>query len=259
MVSVLTVGGCSSGRGRISASASRLPAPQQPASPIPVGATCLNTQERAGAVHFASRSGAELAGVVLGSGHAGVVMAHGPHGDVCELLPYARVLVGLGYRVLAFDFNGYGASGTGPEYPARGHLDLDVAAAAAELRAKGVDKVVLLGSEFGGLGALIAAADVRPPVAGIVDLSGPNQLAGMDGLAAAARLTAPALFVVSARDPWVDEVRAAYAAASHAERRLEVTPADGMHALNMVDPHMDPYAAYVRTLIEDFVRQHTTA
>jgi pimeloyl-ACP methyl ester carboxylesterase len=239
--------------------ASRPPAAQRPASPIPVGGACLTAQERAGAVYFASRSGAELAGVVLGAGRAGVVMAHGPHGDVCELVPYARILVGLGYRVLAFDFNGYGASGIGPEYPARGHLDRDVAAATAELRAKGVDKVILLGSEFGGLGALIAAADVRPPVAGVVDLSGPNQLAGMDGLAAAARLTAPALFVVSERDPWVDEVRAAYAAASHSQRRLEVTPADGMHALNMVDPRMDPYARHVRNVIEDFIRQHTAA
>jgi pimeloyl-ACP methyl ester carboxylesterase len=231
--------------------------PNPPASPVPVGAGCLTSGERIGAVRFHSRSGAELAGVVLGSGRAGVVMAHGPHGNVCEVMPYARVLVGLGYRVMAFDFNGYGASGAGTDFPAKGHLDLDVAAATATLRARGVDRVVLLGSEFGGLGSLIAAADVRPPVAGVVDLSGPNELAGMDGLAAAARLAVPSLFVVSARDPFVDVIRATYAAVTAPDRHLEVTPADGMHALNMVDPGRDPYAAHVRAVVEDFIHRHT--
>jgi pimeloyl-ACP methyl ester carboxylesterase len=208
-------------------------------------------------VWFASRSGSTLAGVVLGDGAAGVVLAHGPHGDVCEVLPYARVLVGLGYRVLAFDFNGFGESPPGPEFPRRQYLDRDVLAGAEKLGAMGVTKVVLVGSEFGGLGALIVAADARPPVAGVVDLSGPGQLAGMDGPAAAARLAVPVLFVVSAADPNVEDVRRMYAAAPASVRTLDVTPEDGQHALTMVDPTRDPHWQDVRGVVETFIRART--
>lgn len=232
------------------------PSLDQPASRIPVGAGCLTDAERAGEIRFPSRSGAVLAGVVLGTGRTGVVMAHGPHGDVCELAPYARVLAGLGYRVLAFDFNGFGASGFGPEFPKLAHLDLDVAAATAALRSAGVDRVLLLGSEIGGLGAVIAAADVRPPVAGVIDLSSPDELAGMDGEAAAARLTVPSLFVTSAADFTVNEVRAMYAKVKAPDRALLVTAPDGLRGLSMVDPALDPNAARVRQAIEDFLRRH---
>jgi pimeloyl-ACP methyl ester carboxylesterase len=236
--------------------ATRPPVPR-PASRAPVGAACLTAVERRGEVRFTSGSGGELAGVVLGDGPSGIVMAHGPHGDVCELLPYARVLVGLGYRVLVFDFNGFGASGAGPGFPAYGRLDLDVAAAVAALRSSGARRVVLLGSEFGGLGAVIAAADMRPAVDGVVDLSAPDELAGMDGRAAAARLGVPALFVVSAADTNLDEVRGMYDAAPARYRQLDLTPADGMHGLGMVDPGLDPHAGEVRAVIEDFLRRAT--
>jgi pimeloyl-ACP methyl ester carboxylesterase len=232
------------------------PSLDQPASRIPVGAGCLTDAERSGEIRFPSRSGAMLAGVVLGTGRTGVVMAHGPHGDVCELAPYARVLAGLGYRVLAFDFNGFGASGFGPQFPKLAHLDLDVAAATSALRSAGVDRVVLLGSEIGGLGAVIAAADVRPPVAGVIDLSSPDELAGMDGDAAAARLTVPSLFVTSAADFTVDQVRAMYAKVKPPDRMLLVTAPDGLRGLSMVDPALDPNAARVRAAIEDFLRRH---
>jgi alpha-beta hydrolase superfamily lysophospholipase len=171
-------------------------------------------------------------------------------------MPYARVLAGLGYRVLVFDFNGFGASGTGPGFPEFARLDRDVAAAVAALRSRGAGRVVLLGSEFGGLGAVIAAADVRPPVDGAIDLSAPGELAGMDGRAAAARLAVPVLYVVSARDTNVDEVRGMYAVTPARYRLLDLTPADGMHGLAMVDPDLDPHAAEVRAAVEGFLRRY---
>jgi pimeloyl-ACP methyl ester carboxylesterase len=249
--------GCTrSSDARPAATPSVEPSLDQPASRIPVGAGCLTDAERAGEIRFPSRSGAVLAGVVLGNGRTGVVMAHGPHGDVCELAPYARVLARLGYRVLAFDFNGYGASGFGPQFPKLARLDLDVAAATAALRSAGVDRVMLLGAEIGGLGVVIAAAAVRPPVAGVIDLSSPDELAGMDGEAAAARLTVPSLFVTSAADFTVDQVRAMYAKVTAPDRELLVTSPDGLRGLSMVDPALDPNAARVREAIEDFLRRH---
>lgn len=100
---------------------------------------------------------------------------------------------------------------------------------------------------------MVAAADVRPHVDGVIDLSAPDELAGMDGRAAASRLRVPALFVVSARDTNVDEVRGMFAATSPRYRHLELTPADGLHGLVMTDPELDPHAGEVRAVIEEFL------
>jgi len=224
--------------------------------PILVGQRCLTPAEHVGGIRFDSGSGATLTGVVLGHGVRGVVMVHGQHGDVCEWLPYARVLVGLGYRILLFDLNGFGASGTSPDGPAQPHYDLDTAAAVGRLRVFGVARVVLVGSEFGGLAAVLAAADVRPPVDGVVDLSGPSAVSGMDGLAAAARLRVPALFVVGEDDPWLGETSQVYRADRFGDRRLAVVPGPE-HGLNLVDPAANPGAGAVRELVETFLRAHS--
>jgi pimeloyl-ACP methyl ester carboxylesterase len=241
----LVLTGCSSGR-------TPAPALAEPTSPIPVGAACLTQTERAGAITFGSGSGARLAGVTLGGGPNGVVLAHGPHGDVCEWMPYARVLAGLGYHVFLFDFNGYGASGQSPGAPVNPRFDLDVAAAVAQLRHAGAATVVLLGSEFGGLASVVAAVDIRPAVAGVVDLSGPSQVSGLDGPQAAPHLTVPALFVDSAQDQNMGEVRRVYDADRDAQRRLAVIPGYA-HGLNLLDPTMDPGWAANRTLVESFL------
>ncbi len=245
LCAVLLLTGCSDGRTPLA----------RPTSPVAVGAACLDPAERAGAVTFASRSGAQLAGVTMGGGPAGVVLAHGPHGDVCEWLPYARVLVGLGYHVFLFDFNGHGASGLSPDAPVDPHFDRDVAAAVGRLRGAGAAKVVLLGSEIGGLASVVAAADIRPAVAGVVDLSGPSQVSGLDGPGAATRLAVPALFVDSAQDQNMGEVREVYDADRYAERRLAVIPGYA-HGLNLLDATMDPGSAANRTLVESFLQSH---
>jgi pimeloyl-ACP methyl ester carboxylesterase len=219
----------------------------RPAGPAPVGADCLTGAERAGAVRFPSGSGAELAGVVLGTGRTGVVLAHGQHGGLCEVAPYGRVLAGRGYRVLLFDFNSFGASGVSPDAPANPHYDRDVAAAAGRLRAAGADRVLVVGTETGGLAAVVAATDVTPPLSGVVDLSGPAAVSGMDARAAAARLAVPALFVVGTDDPWYDEVRSVYAADRAADRQLEVVPG-AAHGVGLVEPD-GPAAATVAAFL----------
>jgi pimeloyl-ACP methyl ester carboxylesterase len=218
----------------------------RPTTAVSVGADCLGPAERAGTVRFASRSGAELAGVLLGTGRSGVVLAHGQHGDVCEWLPYARELVGRGYRVLLFDFNGSGASGLSPDAPARPHYDLDVTAAIGQLRTAGADRVALVGSETGGLAAVIAAADARPAVAGVVDISSPDDVSGMAGIAAAGRLAVPALFVVGVEDPLLTGMRRLYGADRYADRHLEEVPGFA-HGPNLLDTRS------VRDLVDTFI------
>jgi Alpha/beta hydrolase family len=113
---------------------------------------------------FRTSAGALLVGVMLGRGRTGLVLAHGYGLDLCEWFPQGQAFAGLGYRVLAFDFEGYGESqlGSGPD----ARIDTDVVAAAEELRRRGADRIVLLGSSMGAMAALSAATRVRPPVAG---------------------------------------------------------------------------------------------
>jgi pimeloyl-ACP methyl ester carboxylesterase len=56
----------------------------------------------------------------------------------------ARAFAKRGYRVLAFDFAGFGDSqhGSGPD----ARVDTDVVAAAEQLRRRGADRIVLVGS-----------------------------------------------------------------------------------------------------------------
>jgi len=220
-----------------------------------IGASCLEAGERSRTLRFRAANGAELAGVVLGSGPVGVVLAHQINSDLCQWLPYGRVLARRGYRVLAFDFEGFGASGPSPgsgEPP----LDQNVAAAAKVLRDQGASKVVLMGGSLGGTAVVTAAAEVQPPVAGVICLSGPSAFYAMDAVRAASRLTVPVLFLVGAQDRGFPEsAREMYAAAKVRDRKLAVVP-DPYHGVELLAPD-DPATRRNRDLVERFLADHT--
>jgi pimeloyl-ACP methyl ester carboxylesterase len=169
----------------------------QPSSPpatrsAAYGIRCLQDAERAAAFRFRVGEGLNTAGVILGQGQGGLVFGHQRGWNLCEWIRLARSYARLGYRALAFDFRDYS------------RLDHDVAAAVTQLRRRGVTRVVLVGSSMGGTAVLVAAARIRPPVAGVVSLSGPAEFGDMDASAAVARLRVPALFMAArgtARSP----------------------------------------------------------
>jgi alpha-beta hydrolase superfamily lysophospholipase len=104
---------------------------------------------------------------VLGAGRVGVVLAHGYPSTLCEWTTYAPVLARAGFRVLMFDFRGSGLSQRGPT----GDYLADIRGAAAELRRRGAERVVLMGSSFGATAVLSAAPTVNPRPAGVVSVS----------------------------------------------------------------------------------------
>lgn len=168
--------------------------------------------------------GAGLGGLVLGTGHTGVVLSHQSDGDLCQWLPYGKSLAQRGYKVLAFDFPGAGASTTSDE-----SIDGAVAAAAAFLRKDGATKVVLIGASMGGTASVAAAAQITPPVAGVISLSGPTTYSGTSAIDAAPKLTVPALFVVAEDDPtFVSSAHLLYEATpTTVARKLLVLPSGG--------------------------------
>jgi dienelactone hydrolase len=164
---------------------------------------------RDSAVTFGNDSGATLSGYLIGTGGTGVVLANQLQQDACSWGPYAKVLAERGYRVLAFDFNSDDSEGFVPGSTDHG----DVAAAAAFVRQRGAQRVVLMGASRGGTAVLIAATKIQPAVAGVVSFSGPVSASGENALAAAPELTVPVLYVVSNLDqPFHDDAQSLFAA-----------------------------------------------
>lgn len=149
----------------------------------------------------AGRDGAELHGIVAGSGTAGIVLAHESQQDACDWAFFVPTLVDDGRLVLAFDFAGNGTSDALTDE----RLDLDVQAAAAELRVRGATTVVAIGASKGGTGVVGAAALPDAGIDAVVSLSGPTSYMHTDAAAAAPSVTVPALFVAAEDDDTAPE------------------------------------------------------
>ena len=126
-----------------------------------------------------------------------MVLAHQSNGSLCEWLPTARRLAARGVWVFAFDFRGHGFSKGRIQY---GRLAADYAAAVKAARALGARNVVLAGASLGGIAAVVAGANVKPPVDGVVSVSSPARFRGMDAAATAPRLRVPVLYLAAEAD-----------------------------------------------------------
>jgi pimeloyl-ACP methyl ester carboxylesterase len=193
IVSALTLAVSLSGCGGPTSVAGPTAAPTTTGSPRP---PCGDAAMAGTAVTFANGVGGRVDGYLLGTGATGIVLANEIQKDACDWRPYAKQLAGRGYRVLAFNFNSDSRSGY-----VQGSTDNDdVAAAAGLLRQRGVQKVMLLGASRGGTAVLVAATTIQPPVAGVISLSGPASISGMNASLAVPQLTVPVLFIVADLD-----------------------------------------------------------
>jgi pimeloyl-ACP methyl ester carboxylesterase len=192
-------------------------------SPQVLSERCLTKAERKHAVSFRTTDGFTLGGVVLGRGSVGVVLGHEKGGDLCNWLPFARVLAGSGYRVLALDFRGHGSSQLVRANLKAFRLDRDFLAAAKLLRARGATRTVLMGASMGGTGALVAAAAMQPQPATVVVLSSPTDFSTLDARPAVARVHSPTLYAVGKDDfCCTQEMRDLYDAASAPVKHFEL-------------------------------------
>ena len=209
---------------------------------------------RAGEVRFRAADGTKLVGHRFGTGTTAVILAHQSDGDLCEWVPYARRLAGLGYFAFPIDFRGAGLSQsrTGA---AADRLAADLAAAAKALRRLGKRKVFLAGASMGGIAALVAGANVAPPVDGVVSLSAPARFRGMDAVRTAPRLRVPVLYLAAEADDnagydFSADARAMHAATAATDKRLEVLPGH-LHGIALVAG--SPRA---RASVEAFLKAH---
>ena len=172
-------------------------------APPPPAQLCGGPTTPAQSFWLSTPGGARLYAAVVGTGPATAVFVHesGPTG-LCGFWPYADWLARTkGVRSLLFSQCGNGASQCPAGNPADQWLE-GTTAAVSWARAHGAGPLTLVGASFGGIVALQVAASIRPPVDGVVDLSGERRWMGLDSLAAARRLQVPALFAVAPGTEW---------------------------------------------------------
>jgi pimeloyl-ACP methyl ester carboxylesterase len=210
---------------------------------------CLSSPERRAMFLLPGPGRDRLAAVSIGTGRVAVVLAHQSSGSLCQWWPYARSLAAR-FRVVAFDFDGTGASP-----PGDGNYPGEVAAAAKWARRHGARRIVVMGASMGGTAVMVAAARLGDSIAGVIDLSGPAEFAGMNALGAARRVHVPALFAYGTLDAGfaadVRHVRAATAARD--KPILAIKTLD--HGVSLVDPEVG--YAQVREAVLRFINGAT--
>jgi pimeloyl-ACP methyl ester carboxylesterase len=208
-----------------------IPAPPGPAE------LCGGPTTAAQSLWLSAPGGALVYAAVVGTGPATAVFVHqaGPTG-LCGFWPYADWLARTkGVRSLLFSQCRAGAS----QCPAGKAADQWLAVTTAAVgwaRSQGAGPLTLVGASAGGVVALQVAASIRPPVAGVVDLSGERSWQGLDSLAAARRLQVPALFAVAPGDRVVSvgTMRQLYEAAPVRAKRLVVLAEGAGHGWELL-------------------------
>jgi pimeloyl-ACP methyl ester carboxylesterase len=159
-------------------------------------------------VRFTTADGLTLGGHLFGSGPSAVILTHMYPADQTSWYPTAERLADAGYRVLTFDFRGYGESQGDRQID---RIDGDVAAALAYLRSAGAAEVVLVGASMGGTAALAAAAEAQSlssmRLAGVVTLSAPVEFKGLSAVEAVPRLVVPVLLIAAEEDAGAEGAR----------------------------------------------------
>ena len=214
---------------------------------------------KAEALWFRASDGNLLDGALLGQGERGIVLAHGYPGDVCGELGTGQWLAQRGFRVLVFDFRGYGLSPRAPTHEAINRLSADLQGASELLRDRGATKVFLVGESFGGSAVVGSEPRLDPAPDGVVSLGGPADLSfagfgpDLNGLAAAREIRAPLLILAGREDGHVDvgDLRTIVRRAPTEDKRLLLYPGHYHAGALLFDA---PYRARPRAALLEFLR-----
>lgn len=165
-------------------------------------------------VTFPTQDGGIVYGIVYGTGERGVVLAHGGQFNKESWEKQAQALTGAGFRVLAFDFRGYGQSRGPHDSKSEEGRRYDVLAAVAYLRKTGAKSVYVVGGSMGGDYAAEAAEAEPAAIDRIVMLAS-------GGDAPLIKMKGPKLFIIcrddvegDAKIPRLAQIRVQYEKAS---------------------------------------------
>jgi predicted alpha/beta-hydrolase family hydrolase len=229
-----------------------VPATPSPSVTLPpVGVDCRDLATEGRTLHLTNAADLAIAAVEYGSGPRGVVLAHQSDASMCQWLRYAMVLAEQGYRVVAFDFAGFGASSP---TESKTYLE-DIRTAVTYLRERGTPRVVVIGASMGATMSIVAAAAIRPPLDGVIAISPPSVFDSVNAERAAVELGTPALYIAGEADGDYDV---------YAEDIYDATP-DALRSLLIVDSPEHGVelveastlaGAEVRAAIAQFLEEH---
>ncbi|HEU0072827.1 MAG TPA: alpha/beta fold hydrolase [Dehalococcoidia bacterium] len=174
------------------------------ATPQPTAAADKPTQEAAPVgvtdepVRFETSDGVTIAGHLYsaaGPKRQVVVLAHELPKDQTAWTEFANKLAAVGIDALTFDFRSYGETG-GPGDISK--IDLDLEAAARFIASRDYAQVYLFGASMGGTAAIKVAS--RLDLAGLVTISSPHMIMGLDASQDIAAVTEPKLFIAGSFD-----------------------------------------------------------
>ena len=120
----------------------------------------INVAKLSERISIPTEDGGIIYADLYGSGDRAVVLAHGGQFNKESWEKQARLLVKAGFRVLAFDFRGYGQSkGPGQDNPGSPPFRFDVLAGVRYLRKTGAKTVSVVGARMGGGAAANASIE----------------------------------------------------------------------------------------------------
>lgn len=178
-------------------------------------------------VRFKTTDGLTLRGRIFGSGRVGIILAHMYPADQKGWLEAAKVFSEQGYRVLTFDFRGYGLSDGTKDIP---KIDLDLLAA-LELMQKTNKRVFLIGASMGGTAVLKVASQSR--VAGVATISAPAEFMGLNA-GDIKEIKGPKLFMAAAGDFEAPETARLFYSRAGEPKEIQILPGD-KHGTNLVN------------------------
>ena len=196
-------------------------------------------------VRFRTEDSEDLWGSIFGDGEIAVILSHMRGRNQTSWFPFARLASTSGYKVMTFDFRGYGKS-TGARDT---RMDRDLEAAVAYVRAKGAKQVILIGASMGGTAAIEIAAEID--VQGVAALSPPTSFGRINALGAVSSMLIPLLLIVAENDPPFTSSAREIETAAAATQFLELPGQE--HGTNLYSAHIDQ----VSGILLDFIDRWT--
>ena len=193
-------------------------------------------------IRFRTEDSEDLWGSVFGVGEIAVILTHMRGRDQTSWFPFARFVAESGYKVLTFDFRGYGKS-TGTKDT---RMDRDLEAAIAYMRAKGAKQVVLIGASMGGTAVIELASGSQ--VQGVAALSPPAEFGRINALTAVESMVIPLLLIVAENDSqYYSDARKIESAAAATQFLL----VEGQqHGTNMIAEHRNEIFANLLAFLD---------
>jgi alpha-beta hydrolase superfamily lysophospholipase len=192
----------------------------------------LASSASAGTVRLSTSDGISLGAEDWGSGAKGVLLVHDDGRTLQDWTTLAPKLASNGFRVLALDLRGHGASAPAgkpadADYP---KLTADVAAGVAWLKSKGATEIHVVGAALGANLALNVAAQ-EPAIADLVLLSPQLNAKGLKVSGPIAEYGERSLLVVASQDDALSAKAAGYLDQSaKGPKHLQLYPSAGSGA-----------------------------